>query len=118
LQARGSELTLRREYNGIEKIPSFSPPFSPLRVYPGPQAYNNSILKLSALPTQLLPLSNYDKLAAIFCRKLAEWVSDIFFNIYLVKIYKIASNLKTTEAREEISTDLEPLEFHKSVGQV
>ncbi len=57
LQAWGSELTLRQEYNGIEKIPSFSPPFSLLRVYPGPQAYNNSVLKLSALPTQLSPLS-------------------------------------------------------------
>jgi hypothetical protein len=118
LQAWGSELTLWWEYNGIEKIPSFSPPFSPLRVYPGPQAYNNSVLKLSTLPTQLSPLSKWDKLAAIFCRKLAEWVSDIFFNFYIVKIHKIASNLKTTEAREEISTDLEPLEFHKSVGHV
>ncbi len=111
LQAWGSELTLRREYNGIEKIPSFSPPFSPLRVYPGPQAYNNSILKLSALPTQLSPLSKWDKLAAIFCRKVGAWVSDIYFNFYLVKIHKIASNLKTTEASEEVSIDLKPLEF-------
>jgi len=52
-----------------------------------------------------------EKSAASFCRQVAALVSEMFCNFYLVKNNKIARNLATTEAREKISTYLEPLEF-------
>ncbi len=56
--------------------------------------------------------SNEGKSAASFCHQVAEWFPDMFYNFYLVKNNKIAkNNSTTTEARENISTDLEPLEF-------
>jgi hypothetical protein len=54
-----------------------------------------------------------DIAAADFCHQLAGWVSDMFYNFYLVKNHKIANNLANTEAREIICTDLEFLEFLK-----
>ncbi len=44
--------------------------------------------------------SKYDKSAASFCRKVALFVPDRFCNFYLVKNYKIANALATTESRE------------------
>ncbi len=44
---------------------------------------------------------------------MAAWVPDMFCNFYLVKNYKIDNNSVTTEARENLSTDLESLEFEK-----
>ncbi len=43
---------------------------------------------------------------------MAACVSDMFWNIYLVKIHKIANNSATAEAREKISTDFESVEFY------
>ncbi len=44
---------------------------------------------------------------------MAAWVPDMFCNFYMMNSRKIANNSATTEAREKISTDLEPLEFKK-----
>ncbi len=41
---------------------------------------------------------------------MAALVPDMFYNLYLVKNYKIANYSATTEAREKISTYLESLE--------
>jgi hypothetical protein len=51
--------------------------------------------------------------AASFCHKAAALVPDIFCNFYFVKNHKIANNSATTEARENISADLESSEFKK-----
>jgi hypothetical protein len=53
-------------------------------------------------------LLNEEKSAASF---LPSLVPDMFCYFNLVKNYKIANNLATTEAREKKSTDLESLEF-------
>jgi hypothetical protein len=45
--------------------------------------------------------SNYGKLAAIFCQKVAAWVSDTLLNFYFIKNSKIANNSATTKAREK-----------------
>jgi hypothetical protein len=60
-------------------------------------------------------ISNFNegKSAASFCRQVAAWVPEMFCNFYLAKNHKIAENSTTTKAREEISTDLESLEFGK-----
>jgi hypothetical protein len=42
----------------------------------------------------------------------AAWVSDIFYNFYLVKNHKIANNSTAAEAREKMSTFLKSLEFY------
>ena len=53
---------------------------------------------------------NRDKYPVRFCRQVATWVPDMFSSfIYLS--YKIANNLATTEARENVRTDLESFEF-------
>ncbi len=49
----------------------------------------------------------------MFNKPATALVPDLFCNFYLVKIYKIANNPATTEAREKISTYLESLEFYK-----
>jgi hypothetical protein len=41
---------------------------------------------------------NEGKSAASFCHQVAALVPDMFYNFYLVKNYKIANNLATTEA--------------------
>jgi len=51
--------------------------------------------------------------AASFCHQVAALVPDMFWNFYLVKNNKIANNSAITQAREEISTYLESLEFQK-----
>ncbi len=43
--------------------------------------------------------------------QVAAWVPDKFWNFYLLKSHKIANNSATTEARENISTDLEQKNF-------
>jgi hypothetical protein len=65
------------------------------------------------LTLQLLTIVNEGKTAASFWCQVAAWVTDMFWNFYFVKKYKIAKNSKTTKAREKISTDLESLEFKK-----
>ncbi len=42
---------------------------------------------------------------------MAAWVPDMFWNSYLVKSHKTASNSATTKAREKICIDLESFEF-------
>ncbi len=44
---------------------------------------------------------------------MAAWDQDMFHNFYLAKNHKIANDSMTTKAREQISTDLESLEFKK-----
>ncbi len=56
-------------------------------------------------------LFHWYKSVAIFCRQVAAWVPDMFWNFYLVKNHKIANTTTTTDAREKMSTDLEYLEF-------
>ena len=51
--------------------------------------------------------------AASFCRQVAAWLPDMFWNCYLVKNHKIAKNSTTTKAREKICADSESLEFKK-----
>jgi hypothetical protein len=51
------------------------------------------------------------KSAACFCRQVAAWAEDIFCHLYLMKFYKITKNLTTTEAREKMARDLEPLKM-------
>ncbi len=52
-----------------------------------------------------------DKSPAWFCHQVAAWVPDMFWNVCLVKSYKISNNSATIEAKEKITTDLESLEF-------
>jgi hypothetical protein len=59
----------------------------------------------------MLVFYNEWKSDASFCCQVAAWVPDMFSNFYLVKNHKIAKYSTTTNAREKISTDLEPLEF-------
>jgi hypothetical protein len=56
-------------------------------------------------------MSNDGKSAASFCHQVASCFPDMFCNFYLVKNHQIAKNATTTKAREQISTDLESLEF-------
>jgi hypothetical protein len=49
---------------------------------------------------------NEGKSAASFCRQVAALVPEEFCNFYVVKIHKIANNSATSEAGEEISTNL------------
>jgi hypothetical protein len=56
-----------------------------------------------------------DKSAASFCHQMAAWVPDMFSHFCLVKNHKIANNSTTTNAREKISTDLEPIELKKLI---
>jgi hypothetical protein len=51
------------------------------------------------------------KSAATFCCQVAAWVLDMFCYFYLMKDHKIAKNLTTTRARENMSTGLESSEF-------
>ncbi len=44
--------------------------------------------------------------AANFCYQVANWVTDMFCNIYLAKNGKIVNNWANTDAREKISIDL------------
>ncbi len=54
---------------------------------------------------------NFFKWIGIKCRQVATWVPDMFSSfIYLS--YKIANNLATTEARENVRTYLESFEFY------
>ncbi len=46
---------------------------------------------------------------------MAAWIPYIFCDFHVIKNHKIATNLTTTEAIEEISTDLESLVFKKKV---
>jgi hypothetical protein len=43
----------------------------------------------------------------------AVWVQDMFCNFYFAKYRKISKNSTTVKAREEISSDLQSLEFYK-----
>jgi hypothetical protein len=54
---------------------------------------------------------NEGKSATIFYHQMAAWVTDMFYNFYLVHSHKIANNSATTEARTIISIDLELVEF-------
>ncbi len=62
-------------------------------------------------PAKVIQHHNQHILAARFCRKVAAWVSDMFWNFYLGKNNKIANNSTTMKARENVSLDLESLEF-------
>jgi hypothetical protein len=46
------------------------------------------------------------------CHQVAELAPDMFYNIYLVKNFKVAKNSRTTY-REQISIDLESIEIQK-----
>jgi hypothetical protein len=56
-------------------------------------------------------IPNEGKSAAIFCRQVAAWGTDMFRNFCSVKSHKIADNSATIEAAEKISIDLESVEF-------
>jgi hypothetical protein len=58
--------------------------------------------------------TNQDKLADIFCHRVAAWVPYMFSNFYLEKNCKIVNNSATTEARERIRTDLDSLKLDTS----
>ncbi len=45
------------------------------------------------------------------CHQVAVWFPRMFRNFYLVKNHRVGSNLTSTEAREEISADLETLKL-------
>jgi hypothetical protein len=62
----------------------------------------------------MLVFYNEWKSDASFCCQVAAWVPDMFSNFYLVKNHKIAKYSTTTNTREKISTDLEPLKFLKN----
>ncbi len=49
--------------------------------------------------------------AASFCYQVAALVPHMFYNFYIVKTHKIANNSANTEDREQISKDLNSLEF-------
>ncbi len=52
------------------------------------------------------------KSAASFCRQVAAFVPDMFWNFYLVKNHKIAKKTQQPlKLEEKIGTDLEYLEF-------
>jgi hypothetical protein len=51
------------------------------------------------------------KSAASFCRQVAAWFSDMFYNFYSAKNNKIAKNSTTAKAREKVSTYLESLYY-------
>ncbi len=53
--------------------------------------------------------------AARFFHQVVAWVTDMQCNSYLVKIHTIDNNIRTTKAREKISTDLESYEFKKKI---
>ena len=72
---------------------------------------SNGGKSLSTIKKQCAILSNEGKSAASFCRQVAAWFPDIFSIFYLVTNHKIAENSTSTKATENISTDLEPLEF-------
>jgi hypothetical protein len=42
---------------------------------------------------------------------MAAWVTDMFFNFYLLKNKKMFKNSKTAEAGQKLSADLESLQF-------
>jgi hypothetical protein len=42
---------------------------------------------------------NKDKSGASFCRQVAAWLPDMFFNLYLVNNHIIYHNSTTTEVR-------------------
>jgi hypothetical protein len=54
---------------------------------------------------------NWDKSRANICHQVVAWVPDVFCNFYLVKNCRIENNSTTTNAREQIITDWESLEF-------
>ncbi len=56
---------------------------------------------------------HWDKSAASFCRHVVSWVLDMFCNSYSVKNDTIADNPENPEPRDEISTNLEFIEFLK-----
>jgi hypothetical protein len=55
---------------------------------------------------------NKNKSGARFCCQMAEWVPHIFCNVCVVKNHKSAKYSITTGVRENISTNLEYLEFY------
>jgi hypothetical protein len=74
------------------------------------KTYHTTLLPPSGRNWKLI-VQNEGKSAAIFCRKMAALVPDMFCNCYLVKNHKVAYNSATTKAREKISTYLKSLEF-------
>jgi hypothetical protein len=42
---------------------------------------------------------------------MAAWVTDMFFNYYLLKNQKMFKNSNTAEAEQKLSADLDSLQF-------
>jgi hypothetical protein len=60
-----------------------------------------TLLVIIQRSTDTLKGLNKGKSAASFCHQAASWISDRFYNFYIVKNHKIAKNLTTTKAREK-----------------
>jgi len=74
-----------------------------------PNSYLRSLARNSQRQRQALGTLDYTTQIEVilirgnasFCHQMAAWVSDMFYNFYLVKNHKIANNSTSTEPREK-----------------